>query len=164
MVWIVSPRPQLDCDTSGRAVADPEGFHSNPSPSPIFKNPMKMEEFGLNEANFINLVSMGFHFHGIFNKFKKNEIKLAKRTTFTLYIWTPFQKSWICPCIYCLSLPFILCVSEKLLAHMQCASISRIYLVRLVYIGPQELGSSALIPPLPTLARSISWCARSTLM
>ena len=37
---------------------------------PVFKYPMKMKSFGLNETNLL-------HVHGIF---KKNEIELTKRT------------------------------------------------------------------------------------
>ena len=60
------------------------GWLEPPSPSPIFKYPMKMKCFGETKL---------FHFHRIF---KKNEIKSAKHTPTSLNIWTPSQKSWIC--------------------------------------------------------------------
>ena len=46
------------------------GFAGTPSPPSVFKYPMKMRSFGLSETKLS-------HVHGIF---KKNEIKLAKRT------------------------------------------------------------------------------------
>ena len=56
-----------------------------PPPPPIFKYLMEMRKFGLSETKL-------FHFHGIL---KKNLIKSAKQTPTPLYIWNPFQKSWI---------------------------------------------------------------------
>ena len=52
------------------------GFCSKPPPDPVFKYPMIMKQFGLNETKL-------FHFHGIF---RKNEMKSAKRTPIHLYI------------------------------------------------------------------------------
>ena len=57
-------------------VADPEGVHSNPLLVPIFY---------LSYENEIIETEL-FHFHGIFGK---NEIKSAKRTTHTLYVYEP---------------------------------------------------------------------------
>ena len=58
----------------GRSRGGSGGSLKPPHPSPVFKYPMKMKLF---------------HFHGIF---KKNEIKSAKRTPYTFYIWTPFPE------------------------------------------------------------------------
>ena len=52
------------------------GFALIPLPAPLFRYPMKMKYFGLNETKL-------FHFHGIF---KQNEIKRAKRTHTPLFI------------------------------------------------------------------------------
>ena len=68
------------------SVADPEGVQGGspepPSPLAVFKYPMKMKLFGLNETKY-------FHFHGIFNQIQK---KSAKRTPIPLYVYTPFPE------------------------------------------------------------------------
>ena len=89
--------PWLKCDkyeiVQWRIQRGFRGFARTPEPaSSFFKYPMKMKYFGLTETKL-------FHFHG---KYKKNEIKSAKRTPSSTHLNppppSPFQKSWIRPC------------------------------------------------------------------